>query len=300
MKSFSIRELENLTGIKSHTIRCWEQRYKVLHPQRTDGNVRWYSIEELQKIILVANLNKNGYKISCLAKFSIEELQCKTNQLTGNEQRLQRAINNLIIFMYRIDTDNFEMELNDCCLTWPADVVVQNIIYPFLKTIHLLNQGNRLSEEHFVVTTVRKKLCWCIERTGTAESHHSILLFLPDQKQLDLLLLYIHYILKKEGWKVFYLGNDVSLKNLLEIFPLKKPDYLLSYFSGKNSFSFEDCSSLLKEVLPHSKFLVVNTASVSFPQPNFKNIMAMNLEDMLLHLSQEKKSVQFRNENVMV
>lgn len=299
MKNFSIKELENLTGIKSHTIRCWEQRYKVLNPQRSDGNIRLYSTEELQKIILLANLNKNGYRISHLAKLSLEELQYQTHQLIGNEQRLQRAINNLIIFMYQVDTDNFEMLLDDCCWAWPADVVVQNIIYPFLKTIKLLNHGNQLIEEHFVVTTIRKKLCWCIERTGSMQSHHSILLFLPNEKQLDLLLLYIHYVLKKEGWKVFYLGADVSLKNLREVFPIKKPDYLLSYFSRKNSFSLEDCSSLMKEALPHSKFFVINTFPSSLPEENFENITVINLEEALDYLSQQKKSLHSINEKVV-
>lgn len=115
---------------------------------------------------------------------------------------------------------------------------------------------------------------------------------------MDLLLLYIHYVLKKEGWKVFYLGADVSLKNLQEVFPIKKPGYLLSYFSRKNSFSLEDCSSLMKEALPHSKLLIINTFPASLQEQNFENITAVNLEEALDYLSRQKNSVDAANESI--
>ncbi len=61
---FSIKDLENLSGIKAHTIRIWEKRYNLLQPNRTDTNIRNYDLENLQKLLNVTFLNKNGYKIS--------------------------------------------------------------------------------------------------------------------------------------------------------------------------------------------------------------------------------------------
>ncbi len=71
---FSIKDLENFSGIKAHTIRIWEKRYKVLEPDRTDSNIRTYNETELKKILNVAYLNRNGLKISRIARLGEDEL----------------------------------------------------------------------------------------------------------------------------------------------------------------------------------------------------------------------------------
>ncbi len=71
---FSIKDLENLSGIKAHTIRIWEKRYNLFQPNRTDTNIRHYSLASLQKILNVSYLNNNGYKISKIAKLKEKEI----------------------------------------------------------------------------------------------------------------------------------------------------------------------------------------------------------------------------------
>ena len=55
---FTIKDIENLSGIKAHTIRIWEQRYSFLKPKRSDTNIRYYTKEELKTILNIALLNK--------------------------------------------------------------------------------------------------------------------------------------------------------------------------------------------------------------------------------------------------
>ena len=74
-QNFSIKDLENLSGIKAHTIRIWEKRYSILNPDRTSTNIRTYDSSNLQKILNVAFLNEHGYKISRISKLSDEELK---------------------------------------------------------------------------------------------------------------------------------------------------------------------------------------------------------------------------------
>lgn len=276
MRSFSIKELENLSGVKSHTIRCWEQRYGAFHPKRNSNNVRMYSLEELTRLLLITRLNKSGYKISRLMKMGDEELHQYSNVLKTEEERQLRLIHQLIIAMYRINTDDFDGILDECFLSWNSGEVVKRILYPFLKLVDLLHSGRQLNEEHFVVTTMRSKLFWSIEKTERPKYHNkSIVLFLPDEKQLDLLLLFIHQVLKKEGWKVLYMGNNVSLQNLKELFKNRQPDFLLSYFPKKHSFDFDECSSFMKKHIPVSKLLVINTGVQHFSPDEFENITVL-------------------------
>lgn len=61
-KYFSIRDLENLSGIKAHTIRIWEKRYHLLSPELTETNIHTYSLNSLQKLLNITLLYNNGYK----------------------------------------------------------------------------------------------------------------------------------------------------------------------------------------------------------------------------------------------
>jgi DNA-binding transcriptional MerR regulator len=260
MKSFSIKELEVLCGIKAHTIRVWELRYAALQPQRSNGNVRRYSIDELSKLSKLALLSNSGYRASYICKMTEDELQSVVRQLRLDHERVQRAIGELIICMYKMDTRGFEMQLDDCFLSWPAATVIDEVIFPFLSKVGLLCKGRQLNEEHLVVPAIRKKLLWSIERLDASRSNQkSILLFLSHEKQLDLLLLYLYYHLKKDGWEVIYLGGDISLKNLEELLPLKQTDFLLTYLSKKNPISLDELSSGLTRLAPGSKLLVVDT-----------------------------------------
>lgn len=260
MKSFSIKELEVLCGIKAHTIRIWELRYSVFQPQRTNGNVRRYSIDELTKLSKLALLSNSGYRASHICKMTPDELQSAAAQLKLDHERMQRAIGELIVCMHKMDIRGFEMQLDDCFLSWPAETVIDEIIFPFLSKVELLCKGRQLNEEHLVVTAIRKKLLWSIERLNVpGPNAKSILLFLSNEKQLDLLLLYLYYHLKKDGWEVIYLGVNISLKNLEEILSLKQTDYLLTYLSQRHAISLDELLPRMKKLAPEAKLLVVDT-----------------------------------------
>ncbi len=82
MAVYSIRELEKLSGIKAHTIRIWEKRYKLIEPHRTNTNIRYYTDANLKKILNVAVLNRQGMKISHIALLTDQEL--KESIMQGN------------------------------------------------------------------------------------------------------------------------------------------------------------------------------------------------------------------------
>jgi DNA-binding transcriptional MerR regulator len=279
MKSFSIKELEVLCGIKAHTIRIWELRYAVFQPQRTNGNVRRYSIDELSKLSKLVLLNNSGYKASYVCKMTEGELQSVAGQLKLEHERMQRAIGELVIRMHKMDIRGFETQLDDCFLSWPPETVMDKIIFPFLSKVGLLCKGKQLSEEHLVVTAIRKKLLWSIERLdATPANAKTILLFLSNEKQLDLLLLYLYYHLKKDGWEVIYLGVNITLKNLEELLSIKQTDYLLTYLSQKQPISLDELSSRMKKLAPEAKLFVVDTGKPD-EHPAYDNVTTASVSE---------------------
>ena len=105
MNSFTIKDLENLSGIKAHTIRIWEQRYSFLKPERTGTNIRYYSNEELKKLLNIVLLNKYGFKISHIDKMSEGDMNEKILTLNQSDAQQERIVNELIRSMVDMDMD---------------------------------------------------------------------------------------------------------------------------------------------------------------------------------------------------
>ena len=74
MVTYSVAQVEALTGIKAHTLRIWERRYDFLSPERTPTNIRYYSDVQLKKLLNFGILVRNGYRVSKLNKMSSEEV----------------------------------------------------------------------------------------------------------------------------------------------------------------------------------------------------------------------------------
>lgn len=289
-KNFSIRELSRLCGVKAHTIRMWEIRYGVVRPKRSSGNARHYSIEELEKVLLLCLLSQSGPRISTLSKLSLADLHQRAAGLKSETDRQQKAIQCLILSMYRIETESFEAVLNDCFLSWPVSTVVKEIIFPFLQKVELLHKGKRTNAEHLVVTAIRQKIHWGLERIDVAANEgKTVCLFLPKDTQLDLLLLYLCFVLKEAGQRVLYLGADVSVKNLEDIFTGKKAGHLLTYLPDKHSFPLPHLSAVMDRVSPEAKLIVVTVKSSRKRPVAASNILQLHLEDAVEFLTASEK-----------
>src|ERR1700759_951662 len=211
MNVFTIKALENLSGIKAHTIRIWEQRYNFLKPSRTDTNIRYYCNQELKTVLNISLLNKYGYKISHIDKMSEQELKSKLISLSDLEARQERLGNELIAHMIDLEIDAFERVLDHYVLTNGIDKAITQIVFQFLHRIGILWVTNHIhpAQEHLVSNIIRQKLVVGIEGAVTLRQvHRTILLFLPEGEHHELGLLYVHYLLRSHGARVLYLGAD--------------------------------------------------------------------------------------------
>src|ERR1700704_3924168 len=135
MNAFTIKDLENLSGIKAHTIRIWEQRYNFLKPCRTETNIRYYCNQELKTLLNISLLNKYGYKISQIDKMSGQELNTRLLSLLDKEARQERIVIELIACMIDLDIENFGQVLDNYIRIHGIDKSIDQIIFPFLHRI---------------------------------------------------------------------------------------------------------------------------------------------------------------------
>ncbi|ULQ52412.1 MerR family transcriptional regulator [Flavihumibacter fluvii] len=243
MNAFTIKDLENLSGIKAHTIRIWEQRYNFLKPQRTETNIRYYSSEELKAVLNIALLNKYGYKISHIDRMRPEEIHDRIVTLGNAQAQQERMVNELIQHMVDMDIATFEEVIDSYIAARGIDKTITQVIFPFLEKIGILWLTNHINpaQEHLVTNIIRQKLIVGIEG---AYSHigvnKTILLFLPEGEHHEIGLLYTFYLMKSHGIKVIYLGANVPMKDVEFVANLKKPDYLYTHLTSvANNFNFD-------------------------------------------------------------
>jgi len=243
MNAFTIKDLENLTGVKAHTIRIWEQRYSFLKPQRTDTNIRFYNNEELKTILNIALLNKYGYKISHIDRMSPEEMRDKILSLSNSLAQQERVINELIQHMIDLDVERFEDVLDEYIRARGIEKAINHIIFPFMERIGVLWITDHINpaQEHLVSNIIRQKLIVGIETIRSlVVIKRTILLFLPESEYHEIGLLFIQYLLKSRGIGTIYLGANVPLDDVQYVVDMKKPDFIYTHLTSvSNSFSFE-------------------------------------------------------------
>lgn len=243
MNAFTIKDLENLTGVKAHTIRIWEQRYSFLKPQRTGTNIRYYNNEELKIILNISLLNKYGYKISHIDRMSPDEVKDKILSLSNSVAQQERVINEMIQYMIDLNVESFEDVLDDYIRARGIEKTINQIIFPYMERIGVLWITDHINpaQEHLVSNIIRQKLIVGIESIKThMVVPRSVLLFLPEGEYHELGLLFIQYLLKSRGISAIYLGANVPLEDVQYVVDLKKPDFIYTHLTSvSSSFSFE-------------------------------------------------------------
>lgn len=232
MSTFSIRDLEHLSGIKAHTLRIWEQRYGFLSPKRTDTNIRFYDDQDLKLILNVALLKDNGFKISKIAEMSQGEMQREVLRLTERNMRYPEQIHALTICMVDMDEERFEKIISTSILKLGFEQTIMNVVYPFLSKIGILWQTGAINpaQEHFISNLVRQKIIVAIDGqyTTPVEKSKKYVLYLPEGELHELSLLFAAYLIKSRRNKAIYLGQSLPLVDLEAVCHLHQPDYILS------------------------------------------------------------------------
>ncbi|WP_299059698.1 MerR family transcriptional regulator [uncultured Polaribacter sp.] len=217
-QDFTIKDLENISGIKAHTIRIWEKRYNLLEPQRTNTNIRYYSHKNLQKLLNVVLLTKNNFKISKIAKMSDEEIYQNSRDVAFKEGLNDEAINSFKLSMLQFDKILFNETYNRLLEVKTFKEIFKEIFIPFLNYIGLLWQTDTVlpAHEHFISNLISQKIHINTENLEqkNLSSEKTYVLFLPENEIHELGLLYLNFELVNKGYNTIYLGQNLPLNNL--------------------------------------------------------------------------------------
>jgi len=239
MKSdFSIKDLENISGIKAHTIRIWEKRYKLLEPERTETNIRHYGLRSLQKLLNVAFLNSNGIKISKIVKLSNEEVSAHVREIASRGNIEHHAINAFKMSMFHFDQVLFYKTYMNLLERYTFREIFYDIFIPLLNEMGLLWQTNTISpaHEHFISVHIKQKILLNIEKLQSLEpkpATRTFVLFLPENEIHDIGLLFVNYELRSRGYHTIFLGESIPMESLSDVLEFFNEITFISYFTVK-------------------------------------------------------------------
>lgn len=294
--TYSISDLEQLSGIQSHTIRIWEQRYHALKPKRTEGNTRLYDEVDLKKLLNIVSLNQSGLKISkicALSESQINDLLNKEIEFIPVEDRYKFYVSQLLKHGLAYNEFKFEQMLVVCIRDFGILETYRNIIYPILIRLGLMWRKDDIcpAQEHFLSAIIRRKIFTAIDNIPlTIKSNQTWLLFLPEDEDHDIGLLFAQYILKMNGCKVIFLGAKVPLFSIRNVIQANKIDHLLFFLTLHKTK--KGCQEYLSDLNKISEGIKIHIAGngklISQLTLNKDTIWFKSLEEFEQNIQQSK------------
>jgi DNA-binding transcriptional MerR regulator len=280
---FSIRDLENFSGIKAHTIRIWEKRYRILEPDRTDSNIRTYNESELKKILNVAYLNRNGIKISRIAKLNEDELTQKVMTVSSSNDDLYQDFQpgKILMSAIRFNEEQFLDSLRPFIETKGMEEAYCKYFHPLLEKSRILWQTGSLSraQEQFIRNIFRQLII--VEDSKLepwkGKARQSVAMINTSDNLTENNFLFYKYVLKKRGFDVIFTGGILPASEVIEIFKIKPFEYMVV-----NSSEFDFASkkigyfNSLGKSLMIKKIILTDSPEEKLKKTNEKLIITHN------------------------
>lgn len=289
--TFSMKDLEQLTGIKAHTLRVWEQRYSIIEPKRTQTNIRYFDEEDLKHILNIAMLNNNGMKISKIAELSKQEINERVLKVTEVVDEDSDLLNALTITMLDLDEERFEKILSNVIIKLGFTHTVTDVVYPFMFRIGILWQTGTIvpAQEHFISNLIRHKLISASDNllSKKIEYPKRFVMFLPEGELHEIGLLFANYMVKVNGHKTIYLGQTVPFDDLKIIAEVYNPQCFFTVLTFETGLEgVRDYVNKLSTTFPKTIIMVAGSRIAEVTQEeHWENIVFIrNTDEFVEHL----------------
>ena len=291
MEYFTIKDIENLSGIKAHTLRIWEQRYNLFVPKRKESQHRIYDNDDLKQLLRISFLYHNGWKISKIATLSSNQIEAEVRKSEINSKTHKTFVIQLIEAAVDFNEISFVEILNQLTAKIGFEKCITDVCYPYLHRIGMLWVTNNIipAQEHFSSYIIQNRIIAETDKLEINNAAPSVLLFSPKGEYHELPLLFIFYLLRKNGWSVVYLGSSITKEVIKQFTENAEIKYLflhlITNFTGWDAdVYFEDlCRSF-----PHKQIIASGTV-VNQVQRNFVNLKLLKTDKEIYGFIEREK-----------
>lgn len=283
MNHFTIKDIENLSGIKAHTLRIWEQRYQLFIPKRKESKHRYYDNEDLKHILRISQLYHNGVKISKIAQLPASSIRSMAMEQPLTRNHTDAFIHQLIEASIDFDEDRFEEIFDRSMQQLGFEGTIINVMYAFLERVGLLWLTDHIipAQEHFASNIIKRKIISALDalKTKPAADSGIYVLFTPEGEHHEIPLLLTHYLMKASGKKCVYMGVDVPFNNLETYVSLKQPKYLYFHvITHLYDQPMDEVVTQLKNTFPQQEIIIAGplTKEITVSIPGLTVLRSMN------------------------
>ena len=301
--SFSIKNLEHISGIKAHTIRIWEKRYNLLSPERTNTNIRKYSLDSLRKLLNITLLYQRGYKISKIANLESKNISIFVREIALENNSEKISINALKLAMVNFDVEMFDAKYKILAQNNTFEFIFFKVFVPLMIELGILWQTGAIcpSHEHFITSLIKQKIHVQTEKVQNkvepSNSFPKFAIFLPDNEIHELSILFLNYLILSKGYQTIFLGQSMPVKSLKTILSNTDIIHFVTYITLKPSKGdiWKFLTLFNETLIKGSK----NKLSVFGPQ--VKYLVAKQIPDnIFIHFNHEDFIEQFLTEPVFI
>ena len=262
-RGYSIKDLEVLSGIKAHTIRIWEKRYELLVPQRTDTNIRYYTDDDLRRMLNISLLVRIGFKISKVAKWDEEKITEKILEIAKKRTSDSDYLDRLILHMVNFDNRSFYQLTNEIIDSMGFEEAVTKVFFEFFVRVGTYWQVGSIfpAQEHYVTNIFRQNMIAEIDKLGMSDNNRAtVLFFLPENELHEMSLLFYTYLSLKMEYHVIYLGQFVPWDDLEKTQQQVKVDFVFTAFiNSVRKEELENYLVSLKDLFKTQKIFVTGS-----------------------------------------
>jgi methanogenic corrinoid protein MtbC1 len=199
--SLNIAALTQRTGVPSDTIRKWEQRYGVLHPERTAGGQRRYSELDVARVEWLKERIREGYRIGEAAA-----LLGAGDQVARTPAELRTAF---VTATIASDVDALGQLVDQALTLSTLDESFAQVLTPALIEVgeHWAAGMVSVAQEHLASSAVRGALQKLLSDQRADVRGTAVLACAPGERH-EIGLLMLAVLLRSDGWQIAYLGAD--------------------------------------------------------------------------------------------
>ena len=297
MQYFTIKDIENLCGIKAHTLRIWELRYNFFKSKRKESTHRIYDNDDLKQLLRIAFLYHSGWKVSRISSLSTEQILEEVKKAETDSVNYNNYVTRLIEAAVDFNEAAFMHLLETMIATIGFEKCITEVCYPYLQRIGMLWVTNRVvpAQEHFSSYLIQNKVISETDKLVGGNGLPDTIVFCPQGEFHELPLLFINYLLKKNGWQTIYLGSNIK-KDVLQQFANDDRIkfallHLITNFTGADAdIYFEDVCRLFKD-----KLVIASGTIVHQVQRNFVNLKLLKSDKQIYEFIKSRSIEQDRD-----
>ena len=209
---YPISTVSELTGVNAVTLRAWERRYGLIHPERTPKGHRLYSQGDVDKIQQILEELGKGIAISRVA----DALHRQPAAQPGEADIWIRYQARMIEAISRFDENVLDATYNEAMSLYPVDIVTRQLLTPLLKELgnRWQNREGSVAEEHFFSVFMRNKLGARFHHRNMRNSGPCLIAACLPGEHHEFGLLLFALAAHARGYRLILLGADMPLTEL--------------------------------------------------------------------------------------